>query len=88
VTREAACACGHRFDVADELAGGITNCPQCGRAVAVPGLRDPFWRVLQGAAAVLWAVATAVAAVEGGALAAVVTAVVVAGLLWLVSRAF
>jgi len=88
VTREAACACGHRFDAGDELAGGVTNCPQCGRAVEVPGLRDPFWRVLQAAGAVVWAVATAVAAVEGGAIAGVVTAVVVAGLLWLLSRAF
>ncbi len=87
MTREAACACGHDFEVADEIAGGITNCPHCGKAVEVPGLRDPFWRVLQGFAAVAWAAATAGGYVAWGALGAAATAVCAAALLWLVSRA-
>jgi hypothetical protein len=87
VTRQAACACGHEFEAKDDLAGGIANCPRCGRAVEVPGLRDPFWRVLQGLAALLCAVATAAAYFAWGLVGAVATAACVAALLWLVSRA-
>ncbi|MEO0478549.1 MAG: hypothetical protein AAF196_03625 [Planctomycetota bacterium] len=41
--------CGRRFEAPKQLAGGITNCPHCGRATPVEGLRDPFWRLLQAA---------------------------------------
>jgi len=81
------CRCGKSFDAPESLAGGITNCPACGHAVEVPGLRDPYWRVLQGVAAVAWAFATAWTYVEFGATAAVVVAAALAGLLWLLSRA-
>jgi hypothetical protein len=82
-----ACACGHEFEVEDDLAGGIANCPRCGKAVEVPGLRDPLWRLLQGVAGVGWAAATAAAYVSWGLGGAVATAACVAALLWLVSRA-
>jgi hypothetical protein len=59
----------------------------CGKAVEVPGLRDPLWRVLQGTAAVGWAAATAAAWFAWGVAGAAATAVCVAALLWLVSRA-
>ena len=83
----AACACGHEFEVKDELAGGIANCPRCGKAVEVPGLRDPLWRLLQAAAAIGWAMATAAAYVSWGITAALLTALCLAALLWLLSRA-
>lgn len=87
MTRAAACACGREFEVADGLAGGITNCPRCGKAVEVPGLRDPAWRILQGVAAIGWAAVTAGAYLVWGIAGAVATAVAGAALLWLVSRA-
>jgi len=87
VTPRALCACGHEFEVRGDLAGGITNCPRCGKAVEVPGLRDPAWRLLQVIAAVAWACATAGAYVAWGLADAVTLAVCVAALLWLLSRA-
>ena len=39
--------CVSVFEVGPELVGGITNCPDCGRATQVGGLRDPLWRGLQ-----------------------------------------
>ncbi len=39
--------CGNQFDVADTLAGGLTNCPACGKATSVAGLHDPYYRLLQ-----------------------------------------
>jgi hypothetical protein len=39
--------CGNQFDVADTLAGGLANCTACGKATSVPGLRDPYYRLLQ-----------------------------------------
>ncbi|MHC4956410.1 MAG: hypothetical protein ACYTGZ_21420 [Planctomycetota bacterium] len=58
--------CGNPFDVDDKLAGGITNCPRCGNATTVPGLRDAWFRVVQIVLAVLWALLTAVAYAAGG----------------------
>jgi hypothetical protein len=87
MTVEVACACGHPFEVGKGLRGGITNCPRCGRAVDVPGLNDPLWRLAQAGAAFVWAGATAVAFVEGGAVIGLVTATGLALLLWLLSRA-
>ena len=81
------CECGHLFEAPDDLAGGITNCPGCGKAVKVPGLRDPLWRVLQVLGALLWAAVTAFAYTQGGLVPAAATAVVLAFVLWLVSRA-
>jgi hypothetical protein len=87
LTRAASCACGHEFDVAEDLAGGVTNCPRCGKAVEVQGLRDPAWRLLQAGAAAVWACGTAAAYFAWGALGAVATALALAAVLWLLSRA-
>jgi len=87
LTRRATCACGNEFEVADDLLGGITNCPRCGKAVEVEGLRDPAWRLLQVAAAAGWASATAAAYFSWGAGGAALTALCVGAILWLVSRA-
>ncbi len=85
---EVDCPCGVSFPVRDELTGGIANCPGCGKAVEVPGLRDPFWRLIQVGAAVLWAGISAAVFVYGGMTAGVITAVVLGGLIWVISRAF
>ena len=34
------CKCGHGFNLTDEWAGSLTQCPRCGRAVDVPTLSD------------------------------------------------
>jgi len=58
--------CGKFFEAADSLAGGLTNCPACGKATAVPGLRDKFFRVIQVGMAVAWALLTAIGWSTGG----------------------
>lgn len=88
MTRPAACACGHEFEVADSLAGGIANCPRCGKAVEIPGLRDPAWRVLQAIAAVAGALATTAAYVSWGIAGAIASAVCFAAAAWVISRGF
>ena len=40
-------SCSNLFVVGSELGGALTNCPKCGRATEVPGLRDPLWRLIQ-----------------------------------------
>lgn len=49
-------ACGHRFEAANDLVGGITNCPSCGKAVTIEGLRDPFWSLLKWLGIAAWVV--------------------------------
>jgi len=56
VSADVFCSCGHRFDAREDQVGGIVNCPRCGHAVEVPGLRDPLWRLIQLSAVVIWAV--------------------------------
>jgi hypothetical protein len=58
--------CGRFFEAADSLAGGLTNCPACGKATAVPGLRDTYFRVIQVGMAVAWAFLTAIGWSTGG----------------------
>jgi len=77
--------CDKFFEAADSLAGGLTNCPACGKATAVPGLRDKFFRVIQVAMAVAWALLTAIGWSLGGwvgALAVGAGAALVIGLLY------
>ncbi len=81
------CPCGNPFDAEDALAGGFVNCPRCGRANAVQGLRDPAWRALQVGALALGVLVTAVAWDAGGAAAGLATGVALALLFWLLSRA-
>ena len=82
------CDCGHYFTADAKLAGGFTNCPRCGRAVAVPGLRDPIWRAVQVGALGLWVLGVAWAATAWGAGAALLVAIGGALLLWVISRGF
>ena len=83
------CGSCRRAFVADRgLAGGITNCPGCGKATAVPGLDDPLWRLAQisGLALALLIGVLVGAGVSPGA--GVAAGLVAAALLWLLSRAF
>ena len=64
--------CHKLFEVADSLAGGITNCPGCGKATPVAGLRDPWYRLTVAGMAVAWAVLTAVGWASGGWLGALI----------------
>ena len=44
---EVICDCCHRFNVPGSLRGGMSNCPSCGKAAAVPGGPEKlFWLVL------------------------------------------
>jgi uncharacterized paraquat-inducible protein A len=63
--------CGRSFDVADTLAGGLSNCPSCGKATSVPGLHDPYYRLFQIAVAMLWMLLTALGWSVGGWLGAI-----------------
>lgn len=47
------CGCGRVFEAPDSMVGGLANCPACGRAASVPGLRDPFWAWLKALAALV-----------------------------------
>ena len=58
--------CGQPFECADTLAGGLTNCPLCGKATPVPGLRDPYFRLIQIGMAIGWALLTTVGWFAGG----------------------
>ena len=58
--------CGRFFEAADSMAGGLTNCPACGKATEVPGLRDQYFRAMQVGTAVVWALVTAIAWFAGG----------------------
>ena len=86
MTVEVHCECGEIFDVPDQLKGGVTNCPGCEKAVEVPGLRDPMWRLLQVAGAIAWAAVTAFVFVQAGLVPAAIVAVATAFGLWLRSR--
>lgn len=63
--------CGHRFDVAGELAGSIQNCPSCGRATEVDGSFDPVWDAARVVAAFAALIAVGLAWSAFGPLAAV-----------------
>jgi hypothetical protein len=88
VKQEVRCACGHFFQVDEGAAGGYVNCPRCEKAVEVPGLRDPLWRLFQVSAVVVWGGAIYFAGATWGAPAAILVGLALALLLWLVSRAF
>ena len=64
--------CGKPVKVADALAGGLTNCPTCGKATPVPGLHDPYYRLIQIGMALGWALLTAFGWTMGGWLGALV----------------
>ena len=78
--------CGKAFEAVDTLAGGLTNCPGCGKATPVPGLRDPLFRLLQASIVIGWALVTAwgwtAGGLQGGLIMGIGTALMV-GLLYL-----
>ena len=80
--------CSHLFEADEKFVGGYTNCPQCGKATPVEGLRDPLWRMWQVGVVVAVVLAAGITgAAFGPALAA---GVLVGGLAlaWLISRLF
>ena len=80
------CDCGQFFEAPDTMAGGLANCPSCGKATAVPGLRDPLWRLWQIATVIVVAGVAWAAYGIFGPVTAVATAVIVAALAWLASK--
>ncbi len=82
------CSCGHFFTVEAHLTGGYVNCPGCGKATPVPGLRDPFWRAVQVVASAVWMAAVVGGYVLFGAPGSLIVGVGGAALLWLLSRTF
>ena len=80
----ARCTCGHWWFVGKDLVGGLTNCPRCGKATQVEGLRDGFWRLLQVGAALVWVLVVALLYTNVGVVAALIAAVVLAAFYGLV----
>ena len=80
--------CGHLFEADSKLVGGYANCPQCGKATAVEGLRDPLWRLWQVGAAVGVVIAAALAGAAFGPAPAAGVLVGGLALAWLISRFF
>jgi len=84
---EVVCDCGKVFSVPEEQAGAFVNCPGCGKAVRVEGLRDPFWRALQAGALVISVVVAVVVGRAAGWGVGVLSGAAVACFLWILSRA-
>jgi hypothetical protein len=78
---EVRCECGHLFEADGRFAGGIVNCPRCGHAAPVAGLRDPAWRILLVLGFIFWAGGTVLAGLIWGLGAALAAAVGIALLL-------
>ena len=82
------CPCGKMFEVPRQQAGGIVNCPGCGKAVEVPGLNDPLWRLLQGIALLAIVAVTVLTSRVAGLPTGIASGAGVAAAIYLVSRAF
>lgn len=85
---EVYCDCGHLFRVPTSLKAGLTNCPRCKKAVAVPGGPEAFFWILLGLGilAVLTPAAILFASGSPGAgIAVVVAGAVVIGVVVLAS---
>lgn len=81
-------SCANLFVVGSKLAGALTNCPTCGRATEVPGLRDPLWRLIQWGFLGAAFLASAYCWMEMGPVMGLAAAIVTLGLGWAVSRLF
>ena len=79
--------CRHAFTVSKNLAGGIANCPHCGKAVEVAGTRDPLWRAAQLGAGLLAGAGGVTVGAAAGPVAGSGAAAGAAAVLWLISRA-
>jgi len=78
--------CGMPSEVPDTLAGGLANCPHCGKVTPVRGLRDPYYRLLQLGMAIGWVLLAVSGWITGGWLGVMLVgggAALVLGLLYL-----
>jgi hypothetical protein len=88
VTEIATCPhCRTPTEVADHFAGGLVNCKKCGRAIEVPGLRDPLWWLLRAGVVVAALVIGGLIAQRHGPATGAITSVGLLAGSWLVSRA-
>jgi len=74
--------------VPSTLTGGITNCPECGKATEVGGLDDPLWRLSQVGGLLLAAGIGVACYLSLGPTVGWIAGVVSALGLWLISRGF
>ena len=79
--------CRTPAEVPDRFAGGIVNCKKCGRALDVPGLRDPLWWLLRAGFVVAAVGAGVFLAQQHGPAAGVITGTGLLAGAWLLSRA-
>ena len=80
--------CGHQFEAASDLAGGYANCPQCGKATSVGGLKDPLWRLWQAVVVAALLFVSWLVMETAGPVAAAGVFFGGLGLAWLISRGF
>ena len=64
--------CGTGFAVPPSMRGGVANCPNCGRAVPVPGGPEPLFWLLVACGVVAVLMATGLAWLAGGPISAAV----------------
>ena len=70
--------CGHRFEVASSLGGGLTNCPVCKKAVKVTGGPEPLFILIVSVSILAGLLGSAAAFLVGGPIVGgIVTAVIV-----------
>lgn len=78
--------CQHPFEVEAKFAGGLVPCPNCGKVVDVPGLRDPIWLAMRiGGVVAAIALGVAMARVFGFYFGVAIGLASLVGM-WLVSR--
>ena len=89
MTTPAVCThCGRQFEVPTSMVGGFANCPDCGKAAPVEGLRDPIWRLWQTLGVVGAVGVASLVYWQAGAGPAIATGAAALGLAWLISRSF
>ena len=80
-------SCLGEFTPRRDQVGGIVNCPLCGVATPVEGLRDPLWRLLQVGLLVLALVVGGTIGAVAGPAAGVLAGLGGLGVCWLLTRA-
>ena len=58
--------CAERFEAPGRSAGGLTNCPSCGKATTVPGGRDDLWTLIVAGGVLATVVLVVCAYLSGG----------------------
>ncbi len=66
--------CPEEFDVAKSLQGGLANCPNCGKATAVPGGPEALFILAVSLGVLLGGGATWLIWISAGATAGLITA--------------